>query len=721
MYLDNFFAGERVKLGKPCGAAAELHQHAEAAWSDGGVVSSAKKKVSGEAEVQELGAVLDGDSQYLGMSGARLVKLCQTTLFIISQRSLNRKWLQVVCGRWVHVLQYRRPGMSVLHEVWQVISRKRVKPAGFLRARFELLQCILGVCLFHTHLRAGISGIATASDASNKGGAVGSSDELTPIGRSFVRSLQDTNAGLTKARVIVLSLFNGIGGCFRTYDILGVEVDALIGFDTSKSSNRVCSRRWPQASLYEDVRNIDEAFIRKLLFLYPHATAIHLWAGFPCTDLSSVKAGRANLQGPESSLFFEVLRIRALIVAVFGTEFTLVFFVENVASMDKSAVKEISAHLGCCPYKVQCAQAVPISRPRLCWTNIVVPNLPGIVLKPGDGFIEIVASAPWPSDDQWITPGFWWDKQDEDTTFPTAMKAIKRTRPPPMPAGIDRCDYDTRLRWTADQYRYPPYQYKSQYILYSDEKWRLIDASERELLHGYGWGHTCLCLSASDIKKDLQAYEDLRCSMVGDSFSIYSFVIFPWAALRNELPPIGYWHLAFRMGMAPGFAAPLQFACPLRRSLNYGYQDQQGVTVGDLTRCFLARTNHTGSDVRVTTGQILVPKAFPRQSACPDWWHWEGVFSCKWSRGDHINSLELRAILLTLKHRAQRLKEADVRFSHLSDSYVCISILSKGRTGSLMLRPLLRKVSAWILAFNLYMLLIHVESTENPTDAASRK
>ena len=720
VYLDNFFAGEKRRKGISTGAAAEFHEDAEAAWAKGGVVSSAKKKVVGESGVQELGAVIDGDTQYLGMSGARLVKLCQTTLYVISQRSLNRKWLQVICGRWVHVLQYRRPGMSVLHEVWQVISNKRLKPAGLIRARFELLQCILGVCLLHTSLRAGISKVATASDASNKGGAVGSSEELTPVGRSFCRSLQDNNPGLVRARVIVLSLFNGIGGCFRTYDVLGVEVEALIGFDTCKASNRVCSRRWPQASLYEDVRSIDEAFIKKLLFLYPHATCIHLWAGFPCTDLSSVKAGRANLQGPQSSLFFEVLRIKALITKIFGPDFTLLFFVENVASMDKSAVKEISAHLGCIPYKVQCAQAVPISRPRYCWTNVVVPNLPGLLLRTGDGFMEVVAAAPWPSDEQWITPGFWWDKQEEDTIFPTAMKAIKRSHPPPQPAGIERCDFETKLRWRADQFRYPPYQYKSQYILYSEDSWRLTNASERELLHGYGWGHTALCLSASDIKRDQRAYEDLRCSLLGDSFSIYSFIIFPWAALSSVLPAVGYWHLANRMGMAPGFAAPLQFSCPLRRSLSYGYPEVQGVTVGDLTRCFLARTNHTGSDVRVTTGQILVPKAFPRQSAAADWWKWEGVFACRWSRKDHINSLELRAILLSLKHRAQRLKEADIRFTHLSDSYVCISILSKGRTGSLMLRPLLRKVSAWVLCFNLYMLLVHVESTENPTDAASR-
>ena len=58
-----------------------------------------------------------------------------------------------------------------------------------------------------------------------------------------------------------------------------------------------------------------------------------------------------------------------------------------------------------------------------------------------------------------------------------------------MPAGISRCDEDTLSRWRSDKFRYPPYQYKPEYIIYTKAgKWRLIDSSERELLHGYGLG-----------------------------------------------------------------------------------------------------------------------------------------------------------------------------------------------------------------------------------------
>ena len=140
--------------------------------------------------------------------------------------------------------------------------------------------------------------------------------------------------------------FNGIGGAFRVYDILGVQAGALVGYDIHKPSNRVCSRRWPHAVLETDVRQIDEKVIRKWLFDYPHVEEVHVWGGFPCVDLSAVKYQRKNLRGDQSSLFFVMVEIIKMIREVFGIRFKILYFFENVASMDLSALREISSHLG---------------------------------------------------------------------------------------------------------------------------------------------------------------------------------------------------------------------------------------------------------------------------------------------------------------------------------------------------------------------------------------
>ena len=155
--------------------------------------------------------------------------------------------------------------------------------------------------------------------------------------------------------------------------------------------------------------------------------ASHAW------DLSAVKFGRSNLDGEQSGLFSEILRILELLRQVFGRRFKIIFFVENVASMDKSAADQISAALGVKPYRVQCSEAVPISRPRFCWTNRSLPALPGIKVLEKENYFEITAPNEYPLVEQWIREDSTWTPVDPKTVFPTCMKAIKRNRPPPAP------------------------------------------------------------------------------------------------------------------------------------------------------------------------------------------------------------------------------------------------------------------------------------------------
>lgn len=721
VYLDNFFSGEKVPQGGEGEDGKRLHAEAEAAWASAGVVSSEKKRVVGAECVQELGALLDGKSRLLGAAGGRLQKLIQSTCLVLSKRVMPRKWVQVILGRWVHVLQFRRAGMAGLHWVWKYTSNRALSPKQLVQVRRELCMLMAGSCLFHTFLGAGVSGVTTASDASGRGGAVGKSTWLSPVGQDFCRSLSVSSSGCRKVPILVISLFNGIGGAFRAYDLLGVEPMGLIGYDISKPASRVCSRRWPHAILGGDVREITKEKVFEWFLKFPHVEQVDLWGGFPCVDLSAVRYGRKNLDGPQSGLFREILRVLELLRQVYGRRFRIFFFVENVSSMDKEACQEISDALGVEPYKVQCADAVPISRPRYCWTNKELPPLPGVSLKHKDGYCEVTAKASYPLNCDWIREDSWWDPEIDDVVFPTAMKAIPRKEPPPRPAGLSRTPSDGVARWESDSYRYPPYQYKAQYLIWSEKGWRLLEASEREILHGYGYGHTSVCMSASDIKRDPQAYEDTRCSLVGDSFSMFSFALFSWSSCFPFLPEFSYSHLAARMGMAPGFCAAIEMRCPITRSLSYGAPVGAPETIATLTRTLLTRVNHTGSDIRVSSGQVMNPKAYPRQSCCADWWEWEHVFHCRWNKTEHINRLELRSILLALRWRVQRLGAVNSRFVHLTDSYVCMSVVSKGRSSSDVIMSIMRQIAALQLSFNLYPILVHVESTENPTDEASRR
>lgn len=719
VYLDNFCAMEKQYAGLPELGGRTFHEALEESWARAGVLSSAKKRTSGAPVAQELGALIDGRSGIIGPSGERLLKLIQTTLLVLSKGKLRSKWVQVIVGRWVHCMSFRRPSMTLLDRVWDYISGKLVGPAAEARVRAELFGCCTLGLMMHTHLRAGVSNVTTASDASMSGGAVGKSEELTREGMEFAAADRSEPAGGKPVPVMVLSLFNGVGCTFRCYDLCGLAPAVGIAYELSAAANRVTSRRWPYVQIEKDVRSLTIETIRAWRYKYPELEEIHVWGGFPCVGLSSVRAGRLNLDDPESGLFWEMVRIIREIRQVFGYSFRIFFAAENVASMDAAAEAEITQALGVKPLRLDPSGVVPIHRPRYCWTNSKLLPMDGVELVEKERWVEVVINGEYPPLHAWLENDSSWPGYDKGAVLPTCMKSIRRARPPPSPAGFNRAGHDAILRWQADDFRFPPYQYRDDFIIWTNNRWRLINSGERELLHGMGFQHTALAWAAGDIKRDPVGYEDVRKSLVGDSFSCYSFA-YVAAMMSNRWVNIGnYDMLVQRMGLAPGFCCPIHVVAPLQRSLSYG-ATKLSLPVQALHGCLLRRVNHTGSDIRISTGLVMNPRAFPRQSAVASWWSWSKVFAYKWSRADHINGLELRAIIHAIEWRVRHLQEASLRVFHLTDSYIAMSVISKGRSSSKMLKPLLARLAAILMAHDIYLVISHVESTENPTDHASR-
>ena len=722
VYLDNFCAMEKYRTEDGLVEGQWLHGKLEEAWKSTGVLSAEKKRISGASEVQELGAALRGDVGIMGPSSERLLKLLQSTFLVIGSGRLKRKWVQVLAGRWVHVLSFRRPGMVVLHYVWKYLSA----PYSTLQLETQVRSELLGLCcmglLWHTNLRAGLCKETTASDASMTGGAVGVSRGLTLEGEEFVHA-DSLSPQVPTLPILVVSLFNGVGCAFRCYDLCGVLPLVAISYETNAEANRVVSQRWPFVLQEKDVRELTIEVIRSWRFRFPEIQAIHLWGGFPCVDLSRVRAFRKNLEGPGSGLFWEMVRIFKEIRQVYGFRFEVRFVAENVSSMDREAEQEISRALGCKPWLFDSADSVPIHRPRFCWTNTPWDDLEDVTWEEKENWVRVFLSHPYPQLGQWLTEGAIWPGYEEGTVLPTAMKAIRRERPPPAPAGLEKSDSATVLRWQADDHKFPPYQYAGRFLVWVGERWRLVDASERELLHGLGYGHTLPCWNANKVKGSHEGFEDVRKSLIGDSFNCYSFCFVAALLIRKWHKVSTYSQLWNRAGLAPGMVLPLDVPVPLARRLGYGLSPFQTkhFTTQDLELCLLRRTNHTGSDVRIASGLVMNPKAYPRQAVNSSWWQWKKVFAHKWARGDHINSLELRAIVNSIEWRIGHLKEHSLRIFHLTDSYVCMAIISKGRTSSAMLRPSLARLAAALLAFDLYLIIAHVGSLDNPTDEASRE
>ena len=718
VYLDNYAGGQLVKDAMADRAKKE-QALVEDLWKQAGILSSAKKAVVDATSGVELGAFIGGKAQWIGGSPERLLKTAKASLWLLEANRLTRKRLQIILGRWVFILQFRRPAMSHFEDAWKVVAEKRVTKEVWSRMKLELMLMVCGSLLCHTWLGAKIDNTTTCSDASLRGGAVAESDKLTDVGSSFLQH-SEAEYSATPIPVVLLSLFNGIGGSCRSYDVAGLKVQNIITVDIHKPANRITSRRWGNAVIEEDIRRLTRRRLEELLLQCEPFEEIHVWAGFPCVDLSSAKANRKNLEGEHSSLIFEVIRILEDLQNLYPN-LVIHFVVENVASMDVSARDAISELLHVRPYKVDPSRQAPMSRPRFCWTSLELFEVSDLRLFDRGGYIEVEVEAQWPDSLQWLSAEC--EQMDAWAVYPTCMKAICRAEPPPRPAGISRTDARTRQRWQEDQFRYPPYQYKPEYLVWDGtlQRCRLLNSMEREILMGYGYNHTQLCWSASQAKQNPTGFEDERCSLIGDSFSIYSFMLFAAFAGYKWSKKIDVKQMNLRVGLPPGLSTNLRFECPMQKDLKLFTNAVRPRGVHELNSYLLQRTNHTGSDVRILTGELMAARKYPRQSVQSAWWEWPPIFATRWKFEEHINSLEIRAVYLALLWKAREKRLTSRRAFHVTDSYVAMSILSKGRTSSRKLQPLIRKISALLLAGQTQLVLAHIDSSDNPTDEASRK
>ena len=129
-----------------------------------------------------------------------------------------------------------------------------------------------------------------------------------------------------------------------------------------------------------------------------------------------------------------------------------------------------------------------------------------------------------------------------------------------------------------------------------------------------------------------------------------------------------------------------------------------------------------GEDILLTTPSTQLVKFHRLRASVPSkLWKWRIVSGWKWARGrEHINSLELRAILNALRWRLEHRGHHGCRMLHLTDSLVCLRALTGGRTSSRKLRSSMARISALLLCSNSQCLWGYVHTDSNPADKPSR-
>jgi hypothetical protein len=100
---------------------------------------------------------------------------------------------------------------------------------------------------------------------------------------------------------------------------------------------------------------------------------------------------------------------------------------------------------------------------------------------------------------------------------------------------------------------------------------------------------------------------------------------------------------------------------------------------------------------------------------------WRTSFGCKWHFPlSHITEGEARAAFIAIRWVLSSPVSIGANFLLFSDSSGVVGALSKGRSSSKSLGPILRSVSAWLLAFSLRLHVVWVPTQFNPADFPSR-
>ena len=148
--------------------------------------------------------------------------------------------------------------------------------------------------------------------------------------------------------------------------------------------------------------------------------------------------------------------------------------------------------------------------------------------------------------------------------------------------------------------------------------------------------------------------------------------------------------------------------------------DELWAALGRLTVEHLHRlTSYRGSDVRPYNGSVDRPNRWPREELQVGRGRWKLVSSFP-QTGKHINALELRAILATVRWRTRGAKSIQARCIHVTDSQVCIAVCTKGRSSARHLNSLLIRLNALVLASGLRIAYAFVGTEANPADKPSR-
>ena len=725
VYLDNYdllekvSATEMVDLEGTCAPGVLSLRHEYEVW---GVPRNIKKAVSRSSKCEVQGATVDGVEGIAYPREAKLGKYFGLCFDLCLQERARQKQWRVACGGLVHFSMFRRPLLGSLNRVWTHIESynhvrgTQVSPKD---CKLEVLRFLGLLPLGRLDFRLDMREIATCSDASTKGGGACASTGLTPVGEMVcegrLRGEIPENRG--EFSIFCVGLFDGISALRVALDVLGVSVLGHVSVDKHQPARRVVESHFPGTIFVDKVEDVTFEMVQQWRTQFSQASLVLLGAGPPCQGVSGLNCDRRGaLLDERSNLFTHVPRIRGYLKQCF-TWCPVESLIESVASMDASDREAMSEAFEAEPLECDAGDYSWCRRPRLYWVTWEIPEDDNYIWDKVDSKVPQLHLQGNQSLEAVLRPG--WIKVDPTRSFPTFTTSRPSQRPGRKPAGIQQCSDEELSRWSQDQHRFPPYQYKTDNcVVNSTNKVRVPDVAERELMLGFPLNYTEPCVAKS--QRNSVEHSDVRLTLLGNTWSV--------PVVASLLQPL-FATLGFIAGLTPqdvlDACVPGIHETVQGRLVRLPIQSQR-LTQGRDPKILNAQLGNLisikGEDIMLTTPTSQMVKFHRLRASVPGrLWKWKVIAGWKWKLGsEHINSLELRAIFTTLRWRVEHRLHSNCRLIHLTDSLVCLHALTRGRSSSRKLRRTMSRINALVLAANLQPVWGYIHTDQNPADRPSR-
>ena len=733
VYLDNFDLLEKVDhktaqllQGEPSPAILALR----AEYEEWGIPRHPKKAVSRALRAEVQGAIIDGEAGVAYPKPVKVYKYVALASLLLQEESCSQKQAQVVAGGLVYISMFRRPMLGCLNHIWQFIESFRGYPP-FIKftipdeVKLEIARFVCLVPLAKLNFRLLVNGEVTASDASTTGGGLTASTGLTGFGHAAAgaKVRGDLADPSDLMGILTIGLFDGIGALRVAADALGLGVIGHISVEVKKEASRVLESRFPSTIFVDGgVEVVDDEMVRSWAARYSQAAVVLIGAGPPCQGVSGLNANRRGaLRDHRSCLFSHVARIRELVQNHFCWA-QVRYLAESVMSMDDKDRKVMTASFGDTPVSIDASGVSLARRPRLYWCNWELLPGRGVVLQPpiGSGStqyrpVELQAQV---KPERFLREGC---QRTSSTPLPTFTTSRPRDSPGRRPAGLDLLSEDERRAWEQDRYRFPPYQYQQKNLIKEPGgHLRLSDIVEREVIMGFPMNYTFQCMSKQF--HGTEAHLDERKTLVGNTWNV-TVVTWLLSQLGGQLGLCSFLSPQEAVDVTTPGSSHTVAGLLQRPPLTAPATEGSSLGSRTLVEKLLNLVSLKGEDIMIQAPSEETLRYHRLRASLPAaLWKWKTITGWHW-RGspEHINVLEMRPVLTTLRWRVVKRKTFNSKFIHMIDSLVCLHSLSRGRSSSRKMRRTLCRIDALLLASGNHGVWAYVHTSQNPADRPSRR